>query len=139
MKITWLGTPAAGNRNRRRGALRDFARAMAAYFTGTHRKPSWRKAGRDEGFCVRDVNVRRLNRRWGAVRVPKVGELRLRLSRPLLATTGMARLTLDRAGRWHVAFTLPSRRSTANQLAALSGSTGAWPRPWRSHTTLPAR
>jgi hypothetical protein len=33
-------------------ALRDFAQAMAYFFAGTHRQPSWRKAGRDEGFRV---------------------------------------------------------------------------------------
>ena len=27
-------------------ALRDFAQAMANFFAGTHRQPSWRKAGR---------------------------------------------------------------------------------------------
>jgi hypothetical protein len=31
-------------------ALRDYAQAIANYFAGTHRKPTWRKAGRDEGF-----------------------------------------------------------------------------------------
>ena len=29
-------------------ALRDHAQAMARFFAGTHRRPSWRKAGRDE-------------------------------------------------------------------------------------------
>ena len=40
---------------------------------GSHRQPSWRKAGRDEGFAVRDVHVRRLSRRRAEVLVPKVG------------------------------------------------------------------
>jgi transposase len=33
-------------------ALRDFTRATAGFFAGTHGRPSWRKAGRDEGFRV---------------------------------------------------------------------------------------
>src|SRR6202035_3917113 len=33
-------------------ALRDFAQAMANFFKGTHRRPTWRKAGRNEGFRV---------------------------------------------------------------------------------------
>jgi putative transposase len=33
-------------------ALRDFAQAMADFFAGAHRRPSWRKAGRDEGFRI---------------------------------------------------------------------------------------
>ncbi len=31
-------------------ALRDFSQAMTNFFTGTRRRPAWRKAGRDEGF-----------------------------------------------------------------------------------------
>ena len=35
-------------------ALRDFARAMTTFFDPGHpaRRPSWRKAGRDEGFRI---------------------------------------------------------------------------------------
>ena len=46
-------------------ALRDFAQAMANYFRGTHGRPSWRKAGRNEGFrvvAVKPGEVRRLSR-----------------------------------------------------------------------------
>ncbi len=66
-------------------ALRDFAQAMAGFFAGTHRKPTWRKAGRNEGFRIvafRADQVRRLNRRWGQVFVPKAGWVRFRWSRP---------------------------------------------------------
>jgi putative transposase len=31
-------------------ALRDFTQAMTNFFGGTHGRPSWRKAGRDEAF-----------------------------------------------------------------------------------------
>lgn len=98
----WL---AAGSSSVQQAALRDFDRAMKAFFSGSHRKPSWRKASRDNGFCIRDVNVEKLNRRWGRVFVPKVGWLRFRLSRALPTKSGMARVTLDPAGRWHVSFT----------------------------------
>jgi putative transposase len=56
-------------------------------------------------FCVRDVRVRVINRRWAHVTVPKLGRVRFRLSRPLPFGRGMARVTRDRAGRWHVSFT----------------------------------
>src|SRR5690606_8854695 len=36
----------AGSVNIQQQALRDFAQAMANYFAGTHRRPTWRKAGR---------------------------------------------------------------------------------------------
>src|ERR1700730_2369062 len=44
-------------------AIRDHDQAMANFFAGTHRRPSWRKAGRDEGFRIVHVkpgHVRRL-------------------------------------------------------------------------------
>jgi transposase len=88
-------------------ALRDFAQAMANYLGGTHDRPSWRKAGRDEGFrvvAVRLGHVRRLSRRVGEVRVPKAGWVRFRWSRAVPPEVKSYRITLDRAGRWHIAF-----------------------------------
>lgn len=98
---TWL---AEGSSSVQQQALRDFDQALANWRGKTHRRPRWRKKGKDEGFCVRDVTVRRLNRRWATVGVPKMGTVRFRLSRPLPAKTGMARVTLDSSGRWHVSF-----------------------------------
>jgi IS605 OrfB family transposase len=48
--------------------------------------------------------VRRLSRKVGAVRVPKVGWVRFRWSRQVPADVRSFRVTRDRAGRWHVAF-----------------------------------
>jgi putative transposase len=101
---TWL---AAGSQVVQQQALRDFAQAMANYLGGTHDRPSWRKAGRDEGFrivAVRPGHVRRLSRRVGEVRVPKAGWVRFRWSRPVPPEVKSYRVTLDRAGRWHIAF-----------------------------------
>jgi putative transposase len=88
-------------------AIRDHDQAMANFFAGTHRRPSWRKAGRDEGFRivgVRPSQVRRLNRRWGEALVLKAGRVRFRWSRPVPEGVKSFRVTRDRAGRWHVAF-----------------------------------
>jgi putative transposase len=96
----------AGSQMVQQQALRDFARAMAQIFAGTHRRPSWRKAGRNEGFRVVATGpgqVRRLSRKTGAVRVPKAGWVRFRWSRAVPASRSY-RVTCDRAGRWHVAF-----------------------------------
>jgi len=101
---TWLGD---GSSSVQQQALRDFDRALANWWAGTHRRPRWRKKGIDEGFCVRDVSVVRLNRRWATLHVPKCGPVRFRLSRPLPTEHGMARVTLDRSGRWHVSFAAP--------------------------------
>jgi len=74
---------------------------------GTHGYPSRRKRHMNEGFRITDFNfglhVRRLNRRWGQVRVPKVGWVRFRWTRAVPACKSY-RVTLDRTGRWHVAF-----------------------------------
>jgi putative transposase len=101
---TWLGE---GSSSVQQQALRDFDQALRNWWAGSHRRPRWRKAGRDEGFCVRDVTVTKVSRRWATLFVPKCGPVRLRLSRPLPAKYGMARVTLDRAGRWHVSFIAP--------------------------------
>jgi putative transposase len=103
-KGTWLGE---GSCSVQQQALRDFDQALRNWWAGIHRRPRWRKAGIDEGFCVRDVSVKRLNRRWATLWVPKCGPVRFRLSRPLPAKHGMARITCERSGRWHVSFSAP--------------------------------
>jgi len=102
--FAWL---AAGSVTVQQQALRDFAQAMRNFFAGTHRRPSWRKKGRHEGFRqvgVKPAHVQRLNRGAGRVWVPKVGWVRLRLSRPVPDGVKSYRITRDAAGRWHVAF-----------------------------------
>src|SRR5690349_12912432 len=104
----WLAT---GSQMVQQQALRDFARAVADFFAGTRRRPTWRKAGRDEGFrvvAVKPGQVRRLSRKTGAVWVPKAGWMRFRWSRAVPPGAKSYRVTMDRAGRWHVAFaTIP--------------------------------
>jgi putative transposase len=88
-------------------AIRDHAQAMARFFAGTHRRPCWRKRGEDEGFRVVAAgpgDVRRLNRNHGEVKVPKAGWVRFRWSRDVPDGAKSYRVTLDRSGRWHVAF-----------------------------------
>ncbi|MDT3442518.1 MULTISPECIES: RNA-guided endonuclease TnpB family protein [unclassified Pseudofrankia] len=90
-------------------ALRDYATALASFFRGPHRKPTFRKRGRSEGFrivAVKPDDIRVLNRRWSEVRVPKVGWVRFRRSRSVPDARSY-RVTKDRAGRWHVAFAAP--------------------------------
>jgi putative transposase len=72
------------------------------------RRPSWRKAGRDEGFRIvgrgPQWDVRRVSRKVGQVWVPKTGWVPFRWSRAVPPDAKSYRVTLDRAGRWHVAF-----------------------------------
>jgi transposase len=100
---------AAGSQTVQQQALRDFARAMAGFFAGTHRRPTWRKAGVHEGFRIvgqrgNHWDVRRMSRKTGEVRIPKVGWVRFRWSRDVPAQAKSFRVNRDRAGRWHVAF-----------------------------------
>jgi transposase len=99
----------AGSQMVQQQALRDFAQAMAAFFDPANpaRRPSWRKACRDEGFrvvAIRPGQLRRLSRNTGEVWVPKAGWVRFRWSRAVPAGVRSYRVTMDRAGRWHVAF-----------------------------------
>jgi putative transposase len=103
----WL---AAGSQTVQQQALRDFAQAMAAFFDPAKPagRPSWRKAGRDEGFRIvgrgRRWDVRRVSRKTGQVWVPKAGWVRFRWSRAVPPGAKSYRVTMDRAGRWHIAF-----------------------------------
>ena len=105
-EFAWL---AVGSQTVQQQALRDFAQAMANFFAGTHRRPTWRKAGVHEGFRIvgrrgAHWDVRRLSRKAGEVRVPKVGWVRFRWSRDIPAEAKSFRVNRDRADRWHVAF-----------------------------------
>jgi len=99
----------AGSQMVQQQAPRDFAHAVAAFLDRANPagRPSWRKAGRDEGFrivAVRPKQVRRLSRNTAEVWVPKAGWVRFRWSRAVPAGVKSYRVTRDRAGRWHVAF-----------------------------------
>jgi putative transposase len=103
----WL---ASGSQTVQQQALRDFTQAMAAFFDRENPagRPSWRKAGRDEGFRIvgrgRQWDVRRVSRKVGQVWVPKAGWVRFRWSRAVPPGVKSYRVRLDRAGRWHIAF-----------------------------------
>ena len=84
---------------------------MAAFFDlgNPAGRPSWRKAGRDEGFRItgrrgRQWDVRRVSRKAGQVWVPKAGWVSFRWSCAVPPGAKSYRVTMDRAGRWHVAF-----------------------------------
>ncbi|HXF03575.1 MAG TPA: transposase [Arthrobacter sp.] len=99
----WL---AAGPSSVQQQALRDFDKAMAAFFDKDNPagRPRYRGKRGPQGFVIRDTKARRVSRNVGEVFVPKAGWIRFRWSRPLPEKLGMARVTLDRAGRWHVSF-----------------------------------
>ncbi len=99
----WL---ADGSQTVQQQALRDLERAWQTFFTGLRRRPSWRKQGRNDGFQIvgrHAQHLQILNRRWSSVLIPKVGWVKFRRSRPVPEAKSY-RVTLDRSGRWHIAF-----------------------------------
>ncbi len=101
--FAWLR---AGSQTVQQQALRDLDQAVTNFYAGTHRRPTWREAGRHEGFRIVGAQASRVvkvNRKWAKVNVPKVGWVRFRLSRSVPDAKSY-RVTRDRAGRWHLAF-----------------------------------
>ena len=90
-------------------ALRDLDRALHNWYK--HRdhfeRPTWHKKDINEGFAMRDLSVRRLNRKWDEVFIPTCGWVKFRVTREWsdIETASSARVTLDRSGRWFVSFT----------------------------------
>jgi transposase len=96
----------AGSQTVQQQALRDFDQARRNYFAGSHGRPAWRKAGRHDGFRVvgsQAGRVEQLSRKWARVRIPKLGWVRFRVTRPLPEAKSY-RVTRDNLGRWHLAF-----------------------------------
>jgi putative transposase len=84
--------------------LRDLEKACKTHGTW---KVRWRsRAKTSPAFRFPDpkhIQVERLNRRWGQVRLPKLGWVRFRWTRPLGGTIRNATVTRD-GGRWYISF-----------------------------------
>lgn len=104
-EIPWLGE---GSSSVQQVALRDLRQAFNRWWKNPSHigRPTWRRKGINEGFAVRDLYVKVLNKRWATIHIPKCGHVRFRLTRfpALLKDFKSARINLDRAGRWHVSF-----------------------------------
>ena len=100
-KLTWLKE---GSSTIQRQALRDLNQAFQNWWKRPDHfgHPIWRRAGINEGFVIRDLSVRRLNRKWDQVFISKCGWVKFRVTREWrdIETASSARVTKDRAGRW---------------------------------------
>ena len=86
-EFDWLK---AGSSSVQQQALRQLRKAFCDFFANPacFGRPRFRSKSRTtDGFVVRDVRVRTLNRKWSTVHVPKVGWLKFRRDR----TTGRPR------------------------------------------------
>jgi hypothetical protein len=101
--FAWL---AEGSSRVQQQTLRDYTAAQENCRKGTHGRPRFRKKGESEGFTVagKEAQVRKVNRKWSQVWVPKLGWVRLRRTRDI-GDFKSYRVTKDRAGQWHVSFT----------------------------------
>lgn len=86
-------------------ALRDLDRAFANFWSGRARYPTPRRKGINDSFrCqAKETGRRQINRRWGGVRIPLLGWLKYRNSRPIRGTP--TNVTISRAAEgWFVSF-----------------------------------
>lgn len=121
-KDSWLGE---GSSHIQQGALRDLRQAWRNHWRNPDHfgRPRWRRAGTHESFVVRDLTLRRLNKRWAELTVPKAGRVRFRLSRPWyeLEKCTSARVICDRAGHWHASLNAPQPALVREQTGAVIG------------------
>jgi putative transposase len=124
-------------------ALRDLDKAFTHFFAGRARFPSPRRKGVNDAFRFqgREVETKRLNAKWSAVRLPKIGWVKFRDTRPRRGAVKNATIALDAMG-WHVSFACeiehvvpinicPSvgiDRGVANTLALSTGERMSLPR-----------
>lgn len=128
----WIGD---GSRMVQTQALRDLEQAFQNWWKRPDhfRRPTFRSAKDGGGFNVTDLAERitfrkmpdgskepagvrlaavsKINRRWATIRVPTLGVVRFRLTRPFdeLRSAKSARVTVDKIGRWHVSFLVELR------------------------------
>ncbi|WFU89026.1 transposase [Rhizobium sp. CC1099] len=86
-------------------ALRDLDKAYANFFAGRAGYPSRRKKGVNGAFRFqgREIEVKRLNGKWSAARLPKIGWVKFRDTRRLRGKTMNVTVSLAANG-WHIAF-----------------------------------
>jgi len=76
-----LGWLRAGSSSVQQAALRDLDRAFANFYAGRAAYPQFkRRDDRVGSFVVRDLTVKRLNKKRGTVTVPKVGQVKFKIS-----------------------------------------------------------
>ncbi|SMF42023.1 Transposase [Azospirillum oryzae] len=94
-------------------ALRDLDKAFANFFAGRANHPTPRKRALNDAFRFngRDCPWRKLNAKWAAVTLPKIGEVKVRLTRDIPGTVKNVTVTRDALG-WHVVFSVEVEHDT---------------------------
>jgi len=86
-------------------ALRDLDRAFSNFFSGRSGFPTPRKRGVNDAFRSQGkyCSWRKLNAKWAVVKLPKIGEVKFRLTRDIPGAIKNVTVTHDALG-WHVVF-----------------------------------
>lgn len=103
-------------------ALNDLDKAFSNFFAGRASFPTPRKKGVNENFRFvgREVSVRKINRRWSEVKLPKIGWVKYRDTRKIDGEIRNVTISLTPLG-WHVIFAV---RSEIAEAAPISGVVG---------------
>lgn len=102
------------------GALRDLDSAFSNFFAGRAKFPRFRRRGESETLVIRDLSVKRYNRKWAAVLVPKAGWLKFRLTRAWSdVQSGTSARVSRKHGQWFVSITTPPRAKRAGGSGAV--------------------
>ena len=81
--------------------LKAYKQAWSNYWNGSHGAPTWKSRRARRAVDVpqaRDLNVIRLNGKWGTVAIPKVGAVKVRLHRGLPERVTGARVVREATG-----------------------------------------
>lgn len=83
--------------------LKALDTAFQRFFKGQGGFPKFKKSGLGDSFSFmgRNVRVEKINRRWGRVKVPKIGWLKFRMTRPVEGKVTDATITRTVSG-WQV-------------------------------------
>jgi transposase len=113
----WVG---AVSQSAQQQVLRDLDRAFQNWWGGTHRAPTFRarQAAASLRLPAKECGApEKLNRKWGQVRVPKLGRVRFRQTRALGGDVRSVTIKRDSGGRWWVIFLVDTKIAPAARRA----------------------
>ena len=95
-------------------ALRDLNQAFQNFFAGRAGYPRPRRKFVNDAFRIpssRVGTIEVLNRKWGRVRLPKIGDVKFRYCRPIRGEVGNVTVVREANG-WHIAFSCEFEHQT---------------------------
>lgn len=110
-------------------SLADLSKAYKNFFGGIKAKkrvgkPRFKKRDGRQSFRIvgsSSLRVQKINKRWGAVQLPKIGDLKFRLSRDLPSTPSSATVTREPDGTYFVSFVVDAPTKVAPKTTREAG------------------